>query len=105
MSNKQNIFGLHAVIALLKSHPERVIRLFISDERSDKKLLEIISDAKRLDIPYELTSRKTLNRMTDDANHQGVIAQCESARVYGENDLEHLLDALQEHPFILILDG
>jgi len=105
MSNKQHIFGLHAVHALLKSQPERIIRLFVSEERGDKKLQQLITDAKRIGIPLELTSRKTLNRMTDDANHQGVLAQCESAKVYAENDLVTLLAAIDGDPFILILDG
>jgi 23S rRNA (guanosine2251-2'-O)-methyltransferase len=105
MTNKEYIFGLHAVQAILNKQAERVIRVCFFPERKDKKLEALISQAKKLNIPVEQASRQELDRMTHDANHQGVVAFCSPLHTYGESDLKSLLENLNEPPFILILDG
>jgi len=101
----QYVFGLHAVDALLNKQPERVIRLCVYEERDDKKLHALMSLAKKLGIPVCPASRKELDNMIQDANHQGVIAFCRESRVYAESDLKHLLQHLTVPPFLLLLDG
>jgi 23S rRNA (guanosine2251-2'-O)-methyltransferase len=103
-SSKQFIFGLHSVEALLQNQPERVIRLYVSQERSDKKIESLVGIAKKLGISIEQVSRQELDRLTQESNHQGVAAFCSRARTYAENDLKSLLRNL-EVPFVLILDG
>jgi 23S rRNA (guanosine2251-2'-O)-methyltransferase len=104
-SNKQYVFGLHAVEALLKRQPERVIRLCVFEERRDKKLDALLSLARKLGITIDPASRHELDRMTQEANHQGVVAFCHESRIYAENDLKQLLQHLDVPPFLLILDG
>lgn len=103
--SKQFIFGLHAVEALLQKNPERVIRLCVSPDRQDKKLEALVALAKNVGISVESVSRKELDRTTQDANHQGVIAYCNKAHVYTESDLAPLLQNLNEPPFLLVLDS
>jgi 23S rRNA (guanosine2251-2'-O)-methyltransferase len=43
--------------------------------------------------------------MAHEANHQGVIAFCQSTESYSEDDLQALLEGLDVPPFLLILDG
>lgn len=104
-SNKQYVFGLHAVDALLNKQPERVIRLCVFPERNDKKLDAIVSLARKLNITVDQASRQELDSMTEFANHQGVIAFCNKSRTYAEADLKQLLQDLTVPPFILLLDG
>ena len=104
-SNKQFVFGLHAVCALLEKQPERVQRLCVQKERRDQKMEAMLLLAKANDIPVEQIPRQELDRMTQDANHQGVLAFCEKARVYSEQDLQHLLQKLTVPPLVLVLDG
>lgn len=104
-SNKEYVFGLHAVEALLNKQPERVIRLYVFPERNDKKLDALVSLAKNHGIPVDQASRQELDRMTQDANHQGVAAYCQKARVYSESDLKVLIQNLDVPPFVLLLDG
>ena len=49
--------------------------------------------------------RQELDRVTEEANHQGVLAYCETARVYSEQDLGRLLESIAQPPLILVLDG
>lgn len=102
---KQYIFGLHAVNALLHNQPERVQRLCVQKERSDQKIEALIQLAKELAIPLEQMPRQELDRLTQAANHQGVLAFCEKAHVYSENELETLLQSISGPPLVLVLDG
>jgi len=104
-NSKQYVFGMHAVEALLNKQPERVIRLCVFPERNDKKLAALIRFAKNKGIPIDEASRQELDRMTQFANHQGVVAYCSEARTYDENSLKQLLHDLTVPPFLLLLDG
>src|SRR5262245_21298766 len=99
------IFGIHSVEALLQKQPERIIRLCVQEERQDKKMESLIVLAKKLSIPVEQVSRTELDRLTQEANHQGVLAYCAKAQIYTENDLPTLVKNISGHPFILVLDG
>ncbi len=105
MTNKQFLFGLHAVEALLQKQPERVIRLCVQQDRKDKKIEMLLSLAKQHAIDIDYVSRQELDRMTQEANHQGVVAFCNKARIYAESDLHFLLENSEMPPFVLVLDG
>lgn len=104
-SNKQFIFGIHSVEGLLQNQPERIIRLCVHQDRSDKKMQALLQLARQIGVPIDHASKHELDRMSHDANHQGIIAFCEKARAYSESDLKSLLENLDVPPFVLILDG
>lgn len=104
-SKQQFIFGLHAVEALLQKQPQRVLRLCFQQGREDVKVAALIVLATDLGVRIEYASRQELDRMTDAANHQGVVAFCLKAPSYTENDLKQLLANTTEPPFVLVLDG
>lgn len=104
-SNKQYIFGIHAVTALIEKHPERIIRLLAAIERGDKKMDALLKTARRNGVEVNEASRAELDKLTDHGNHQGVAAFCAKARTYSEEDLTSLLEELDEPAFLLILDG
>lgn len=99
------IFGIHAVQGLLENHPERILRLCIHQERHDKKMTALLALAGELQIAVDLVSKKELDRMTHDANHQSVVALCKKQETLAEADLLPMLAALDQPPFLLILDG
>src|SRR5690349_21137200 len=105
MNTKNYIFGLHSVSALLQRQPERIIRLCIHQERNDKKMDALLRLAKEQGLSVETVSKQELDRLTQEANHQGVVAFCDKAHVYTEHDLPNLLQQIKGIPFILILDG
>lgn len=106
MSEKKLLtFGLHAVEALLTNHPDRVIQITVLQDRQDKKIQALTELAKKNQIRVEFANRQILDRLTENANHQGAIAYTQSTKKYSEHDLEELLENLQIPPFLLILDG
>mgnify|MGYP000264002744 CR=1 FL=1 len=104
-ANNLLIFGLHAVQSLLQNQPDRVLRLCFAQERHDKKIEQLVQAAKKSGIRVEQASRHELDRLTNEGNHQGVVAFCERAQTYSEADLKLMLQELQQPPFLLILDG
>jgi 23S rRNA (guanosine2251-2'-O)-methyltransferase len=105
MSNKLVIFGLHAIETLLNNHPERIIHLYIQDERHDQKAQSIIQLAKAQQVKIEPASRQMLDRLTSRAVHQGVAAYCQKGKEYSEQDLAKILADLSQPPLLLVLDG
>lgn len=106
MSPQKNlIFGLHAVTALFAHQPERIKNLYIQKERRDKKIEHIVALAKNHSIAIEFLAKKKMDELSDDANHQGVIAVCKKLETYSEKDLEPFLQNISASALILILDG
>ncbi len=105
MSSNPYIFGLHAVESLLKNQPERILRIVVLADRQDKKIEAIIRLAKSQNISVNQGSKAELDKMTELANHQGIVAFCKKARAYSEADLKELLGELDVPPFVLVLDG
>jgi len=105
MSEKSLIFGLHAVQALLSTHPKRILRLLALKERHDQKMQALLELAKQQNIPVELAPRHELDRLANNENHQGLIAFSQRANTYSENDLDAILDAVSGPILLLVLDG
>lgn len=102
---REFIFGLHAVQALLKSAPQRVIEIYMVQGRNDQKLQKIVNAAQSNGIHCQVVNRNKLDELVNDENHQGVVAVCTPGETYDETWLFNLLDNLNEPAFLLILDG
>ncbi|MCD6039415.1 MAG: rlmB [Gammaproteobacteria bacterium] len=105
MSESTVVFGLHAVEVLLKKCPERIHCLNILSERHDPRMQLLLKLAQQHAIKIQFMSRVTLDQLSHQANHQGIIAFCHPARRYAEQDLPQLLRSLSGPAFLLILDG
>ena len=104
-TDRQLIFGLHPVGALLETKPECVIRLCVSEGRRDQKLETLLELARQHSILVETVSRQHLDKLCNRANHQGVAAYCQKRVPYAEGDLKHLLANTTTPPFVLLLDN
>jgi 23S rRNA (guanosine2251-2'-O)-methyltransferase len=104
-TNKDYIFGIHAVESLLSNQPERIYRLCVAKDRQDNKLESLLKLANQVGVTIEHTNKQSLDRMVHNANHQGIVACCKTAETLSESDLEQLLTQLEEPAFLLILDG
>ncbi len=105
MSEKTLVFGMHAVQALLSTHPERVLRLLVLKERHDAKMQALLELAHEENISVEMAPRHELDRVANHENHQGLIAYCQRANTYHEHDLTGILDSISGPALLLILDG
>lgn len=104
MSKLDTVFGIHAVESLLERDPARIERLVVMKGRDDRRLQALLQLAKEHNIPVSLSPRRELDDLVR-GRHQGVVALVEPSKELNENDLDALLDALDEPPFLLILDS
>ena len=101
----QLIIGIHAVRTALKHGGERIDHLWFDAERRDRRLRQLLDEAKSAGVRAESSTKAELDRMTGGANHQGVVAHGEMPASLGEAALESLLAELTQTPLLLVLDG
>jgi 23S rRNA (guanosine2251-2'-O)-methyltransferase len=98
------IVGWHAVESLLETDFSRIVTLFIDEERHDARATALLKSADQQSLTIQKVSRKTLDKLTTHATHQGIAARCKVTSAIHE---EWLYETLQhiENPLILILDN
>lgn len=105
MNDFQHIFGLHAVASLLNANPGAIKELLVDKKRQDKRIQELVAQAKQNGISVTLSHRDQLDRYAGGGKHQGIVAQCDRPATRDER----ALDAMLEHPdhplLFLVLDG
>jgi len=99
------IVGIHAVRTALKHGAQRVNSLLYDAARKDRRLRQLLDEARAAGVIPQPSDRATLDRMTAGANHQGVVAHGEMPTSLGEAALDELLGRLEVAPFLLVLDG
>ena len=104
MTDNDISFGVHAVQALLESHPDQIMEIWFQKGRRGSRLEKLIEQSRETGIPVKFVDRERIDRKADGV-HQGVVALVRAAKVYRENDLYGLLDNLDQPPFLLILDS
>ena len=100
----ERVFGLHAVAALLESSPEACRSLLVQSGLRGK-VDAILSLAQDAGVRVERADKRELDRLSADANHQGVIARVDRQLTFSEGDLDALLARSSGTPLILALDG
>ncbi len=99
------VYGLHAVSALLANPHRSITKLFVNQDRMDRRLDEIMERSLTRQIPMEKLSIQNMNKRFPDCSHQGVVAQALPLPAYNESHLLSLLDSSKKPGLILILDG
>lgn len=98
---KQDItFGIHAVEAVLKNSPERVIEMWVLQGRDDQRLTPLLAMAAEYGVSVQKASRKVLDDKASSGQHQGIIARVKAAKQLNDNDLLAMLDKT-EQPFFI----
>lgn len=99
------VYGLHAVSAVLRHHPDSIQELLVLQGRHDARMESLLDQAEQLGIPARPVERREL----DDAapgQHQGIVALCRPLKLEkSEAFLDQLLQKLDHPPFLLVLDG
>ena len=99
------LIGIHPVAAALNTSPGLVARLMIAQEAANPRVLELEQQARELGIKVEHHPRSFLERRSDGARHQDVLADFTANNIWAERDLDGLLAAIAGPPLILVLDG
>ena len=102
------IYGVNPVLEILRAAQRSIHEITIAEGARDARLSEIVRLARERNIPVDRSPRKTLDRVTGNAAHQGVVARV-AAPQYA--DADELLELVAERvgkspePLLVILDG
>jgi 23S rRNA (guanosine2251-2'-O)-methyltransferase len=97
-----HIYGVLPVLEALRASNRRIERIIISDSARHERLREILDAAKSANIPLRREPKPALDRLSHNANHQGVIAIIAAAQ-YADADV--LLAAINHETLLILLDG
>ncbi len=104
MSQHEWVHGIHSVTSILKSQPQRLLRIHVQQGRQDERVQKIIDAAQRNNIEIIHTPRKQLDKLCA-GNHQGIIAECQQGEQYDEDFLLTLVEQHGKKLLLLVLDG
>lgn len=97
-----NIYGVLPVLEALRSGARRIDRIVIADGARDSRLREVLDAARRARVPVRREPRVALDRLTLNANHQGVLAVTSAASY---SDADELLSRISPDTVFILLDG
>jgi 23S rRNA (guanosine2251-2'-O)-methyltransferase len=97
------VYGVHAVMGLLKTDPARVHEIRLARRRADQRLERIRTLADARAVPWGWAERGELDALAE-GRHQGVAARCTAGPRHDEAFLLQLV-AQRANPLLLILDG
>lgn len=90
------------VMEALRAGSRQIERLMIASGARVARLRELIEAARQAGVPIARCPRAQLDRMTGNANHQGVVAVVAAARYA---DLSQLLSNVTPETILVLLDG
>ena len=97
-----HIYGVLPVLEALRSRGRRIERILIADTARHERLREIFEAARRAGVPIRREPRMALDRLSNNSNHQGVIAIGASASYADESQI---LTKITPDTVFVLLDG
>jgi len=98
------IFGLHTVRQVFENNIPHVVELWTQQGRIDEKLKNLLEKARQQGIVIQIVPKKTLDKLTGNQHHQGIVIRCKVRPIKTQHHLEIIMAALKQPPFFLILD-
>lgn len=106
MSKQDWLYGIHSVTAILERHPERVLEIFVQDNREDDRVNGIVKLANNFGLRPQYVPKKTLDHQLEEgAVHQGIAIRYRPAAAQNEADLKQIIEQAGNSAFLLFLDG
>lgn len=101
------IFGIHAVMEILNSDDasQRVNKVFLQKELHSEQLSRIFKAAKSNKLVIQEVPKNKLDNLTDNGNHQGVVASISAYEYAQLEDVYELAAKKNEELFVLVLDS
>ena len=104
MSKKEILPGIHTVTTVLRYQPERVQSVWLEQNKANKRIDELLEQARRFGIAIQQVERKKLDQLCEGTQHQGIAASCSVTTLKDEQDLVERCEDLSSPPLFLILD-
>lgn len=103
--SENTVAGIHSVRSALKHGADQVATVWFDASRHDHRLKELLAEARKAGVTLQAVDKTQLDKMSANANHQGVVARVAVPAALGESELEDLLTNLDQPPLLLVLDG
>jgi 23S rRNA (guanosine2251-2'-O)-methyltransferase len=106
--SSDRIYGLIPVLEALRAGQRTIDTIMVAEGARHRRLRELLDLAKEAGVPIHRVPRISLDRLSKETTHQGVVARTAAAR-YAHAD--QILDQLasgpggDEPPLVLVLDG
>ena len=102
----EHIFGIHAVNQVLQNSPDTILTAWCQQSINSDAIHAIRDALSNIGTSIQTVPRATLNKMTKNQNHQGVIIEVRQASKKTEHDLDDVLEQYKDNnPLYLILDS
>ncbi len=106
MDKTEQVYGLHAVAALLAQRPGAVRKLVVAKGANRPQLDALVASCRAAGIAVQPLPRRELDALAPDVRHQGVIAVIRAdAWLRDEKTLPDFIESLDEPALLLVLDG
>ena len=96
----EQIFGLHAVRHVFQNDFTCIVELWAQQGAHSTKLQALLKQAQQLDILIQSVPKKTLDKLTENGHHQGIVIK--TRPVKNKITLEEIVSSVT--PFLLVLD-
>ena len=107
MSSSKYVAGLRAVEMLIASNPDKVKRLYVEYQSANPRVKAVIQAAEEKSIEVQSAHRARLQSMSDEARHQGVVAEIGGQRSMDEAGLRSMVEqrlvAVGGNPLLLLV--
>lgn len=104
MNNDNLIYGINAIHQLISHNPAKILEIFVSNDRHDKRIDGVLALAQNNRIAVQRIDAKKLDKWLPGQNHQGLVAKIRASAALTESALPDLIKSSTK-PLILILDG
>ena len=102
----ERLFGLHTVKQVLQNAPDSILNVWVQQSLGSEAIRSIHDAINKLGVSIQTVPRSTLDKMTKNQNHQGIMLEVRQANRKTENDLEDVLEEYKDtNPLYLILDS
>jgi 23S rRNA (guanosine2251-2'-O)-methyltransferase len=104
MSSARIIYGFHAVLSRIRQNAESIQELYVDKDRVDARMKDMLTLASDKNVRVMTLEKPRLDGMAAHGRHQGVLAKVVDTPI-PYLDIHDVLEALDEPPFLLLLDG
>jgi 23S rRNA (guanosine2251-2'-O)-methyltransferase len=103
MADTRTLHGFHAVTARLRERPGSIRAIYVAASRHDARSREFAARVKSAGLALHAVDDARLADLAGTDRHQGVVAIVDAAAAHVT--LDDVLDALDEPPLLVVLDG
>jgi 23S rRNA (guanosine2251-2'-O)-methyltransferase len=99
------VFGIHATRQILEHNFESVVEIWLQQGGNEYKFADLSRFIQQQGLTIQHVPKKTLDKLTNSAVHQGIVIRCRVSTNKTQPTLESCLAELTTPPLLLVLDG